>query len=141
MYAVFKCSTTADESLVMFYIFLFMTAAVVLKNMVAFQSFGALAAVASTITSMSLASPLVSESAAAHSIQKRQNDFFVVHPIEDGGVQPRLNIRDLAGKSENKELWALYILAIKRLQAVDQKEKLSYYQVAGKCSRINVRSS
>jgi tyrosinase len=109
--------------------------------MVGFHSFSALAAVASTITSMSLASPLTSESPATNSIQKRQNDFFVVHPIEDGGVQPRLNIRDLAGKSENKELWALYILAIKRLQAVDQKEKLSYYQVAGGCSRGNERSS
>ncbi|CAI6340671.1 unnamed protein product [Periconia digitata] len=99
--------------------------------MVGIHSFGALAAVASTFTSVSLASPLTSESAAANGIVKRQNGFFVVHPIEDGGVQPRLNIRDLAGKSENKELWALYILAIKRLQAVDQKEKLSYYQVAG----------
>lgn len=141
MYVVIKCSITAVESLVPFYTFLFMTTAVVLNNMVGFQSFGALAAVASTIASVSLASPLASESAAANSNQKRQDDVFVVHPVEDGGVQPRLNIRDLAGKSENKELWALYILAIKRLQAVDQKEKLSYYQVAGRCSIITDSSS
>lgn len=141
MYAMVKCSTTAVESFVSFYNSLFMTTAVVLNNMVGFQSFGALAAVVSTITFVSLASPLASGSAAAKNIQKRQDDVFVVHPIEDGGVQPRLNIRDLAGKTENKELWALYILAIKRLQAVDQKEKLSYYQVAGRFARINGSSS
>lgn len=96
--------------------------------MVGFCSFSALAAATSVLPLAIFASPLQSE---VRNLQSRQNDYFVVHGIEDGGIQPRLNIRDLAGKSENKELWTLYLLAIQRLQAVDQKEKLSYYQVAG----------
>lgn len=96
--------------------------------MVGVRSLGALVAASSTCMSTSYASPLQSKTAG---IEIRQEQLFVVHGIE-GDIQPRLNVRDLEKKAENKELWTLYILAVQRLQAVDQKEKTSFYQVAGK---------
>jgi tyrosinase len=95
--------------------------------MVGVPSLGALVATSSIFLRTSYASPVQSDAA---SIETRQEDFFVVHGIE-GDVQPRLNVRDLERKAENKDLWTLYILAVQRLQAIDQKEKTSFYQIAG----------
>ncbi|KAI9767433.1 MAG: hypothetical protein M1840_005662 [Geoglossum simile] len=46
----------------------------------------------------------------------------------NGSVPLRLEIREL---QRNPDLWNLYILGLERLQSVDQKELLSYYQLSG----------
>jgi tyrosinase len=48
--------------------------------------------------------------------------------VQGTGVQPRREIRDL---EKDAELWNMYMLALSRFQAMDQREKISYYQVAG----------
>jgi tyrosinase len=96
--------------------------------MVGLCPLGILAAASSLLPLASFASPLL---AGKNALETRQDDFFVVHGIEEGGIQPRLNVRDLASKPEYKEIWTLYLLALQRLQAMDQTDKLSFYQVAG----------
>jgi len=58
---------------------------------------------------------------------------FTVTGVQDGsgqgGPKPlRLEIREL---QRNPDLWNLYILGLDRLQSVDQRELLSYYQLSG----------
>lgn len=98
--------------------------------MVGVHSFSTLAAASLLFPIASFASPLLPITPALH--PRQANDFFVVAPVSDGGVQPRLNIRDLERKPENQEMWTLFVLALQRLKAIDQKEKTSFYQVAGK---------
>ena len=95
--------------------------------MVKIRSFGALAA-ASTLLPLVSASPVGS---SLLRLAERQNDYFVITGVKEGGQQPRLNLRDLQSNPEHKDLWAIYILALQSLQAADQKDKLSWYQVAG----------
>ncbi|KAI7302472.1 Di-copper centre-containing protein [Hortaea werneckii] len=66
--------------------------------------------------------------AAASAIRKRQNGFVPVTGITQFGVQPRLEIREL---EKNADQWNIYLLGLARWQATDQRDKLSYYQVAG----------
>lgn len=48
---------------------------------------------------------------------------------ELNGTMPiRREIRDLA---QDEDMWTLYILALDRLQSMDQSDKLSYYSIAG----------
>lgn len=49
-------------------------------------------------------------------------------PNLPNSVQQRLSIQTL---QKNDQQWHLYVLALNRLQDVDQSQKLSYYQVAG----------
>jgi tyrosinase len=95
--------------------------------MVIIHSFLALGA-AIALPSLSVASPLKH---AGGSVVSRQNDVFVIEGVKEGGVQPRLNIRDLERKPENKEMWTLFLLALQRLQKTDQTTKASFYSIAG----------
>lgn len=46
-----------------------------------------------------------------------------------GGVQPRLEIRDL---EQTGEMWNLFVLAMVEFENTDQDDISSYYQIAGK---------
>ena len=81
----------------------------------------ALTAIAALFTP-SLAAPV-------ENLQIRQSDYFALTGPTVGGVQPRLEIRDVQA---NKEMFNLLLLATRRFQAMDQNEKLSYYQIGGK---------
>ncbi|KAF2749170.1 Di-copper centre-containing protein [Sporormia fimetaria CBS 119925] len=91
------------------------------------HSLSALAALAA-LSSVAVSSPVDTQ---RDSVVARQNDYFVIKGVTEGGVQPRLNIRDLSRKPENKEMWALFVLALQRLQEVKQSDKASYYSIAG----------
>jgi tyrosinase len=56
------------------------------------------------------------------------DSYLSVVGVQGTGVQPRLEIRDL---EKDTELWNMYLLALSRFQAMDQREKVSYYQIAG----------
>lgn len=71
--------------------------------------------------------------AAASAIRKRQDGFVSVTGITQFGVQPRLEIREL---EKNADQWNIYLLGLARWQATDQRDKLSYYQVAGASTRV-----
>ena len=58
--------------------------------------------------------------------------IIVVEPLPlraDGSIPYRLEIRNLKA---NKYKWDLYILALSMFQSVNQDDRLSYYQLAGK---------
>jgi hypothetical protein len=55
---------------------------------------------------------------------------FVITGTHTGGVQPRLEIRDLQA---NRPLqWNLYLLALEAMQAEKQTDIASYYEIAGR---------
>ncbi|KAH7396791.1 hypothetical protein DE146DRAFT_763956 [Phaeosphaeria sp. MPI-PUGE-AT-0046c] len=56
------------------------------------------------------------------------NSFFSVVGVQGCGVQPRLELRDL---EKDTELWNMFLMAMVRFQAMDQNQKISYYQIAG----------
>lgn len=74
--------------------------------------------------------------AAASAIRKRQSGSVPVTGITQFGVQPRLEIREL---EKNADQWNIYLLGLARWQATDQRDKLSYYQVAGASKRVLYR--
>jgi tyrosinase len=55
-------------------------------------------------------------------------DFFSVVGVQGSGIHPRLELREL---EKDAEMWNLFLMAFARFQAVDQKRKLSYFQMAG----------
>lgn len=65
---------------------------------------------------------------APQSLHRRQGSFTPVTGIQEFGVQPRLEIRQLEA---NTDQWNLYLLGLARFQAVNQTDKLSWYQIAG----------
>ena len=56
------------------------------------------------------------------------NSFFSVVGVQGCGVQPRLELRDL---EKDADLWNMFLMAMARFQAMDQNQKISYYQIAG----------
>ena len=68
--------------------------------------------------------------AAPDSLESRQTagSFYAITGVKVGGVQPRLEIREL---QKLPEQWNLYILALTRFMAMDQKQRESFYQVSG----------
>lgn len=50
----------------------------------------------------------------------------------NGSIPYRLEIREL---QKDGDLWNLYLLGLERLQATEQSDKLSWYQIAGMSSR------
>jgi len=81
------------------------------------------------VTLIALAASFVPTlSAPAANVDARQNNFFPVTGPAVGGVQPRLEIRDVAA---NADYYNLYLLATIRFKAMNQDEKLSYFQIGG----------
>lgn len=58
----------------------------------------------------------------------RQNNFYAITGVQEGGTAPRLEIRQLENTGRQ---WNLFILALDRMQRARQSAKLSYYSVAG----------
>ena len=84
----------------------------------------AIAVLASLFSSVA-ASPINS----LEQLESRQTgSFYAITGVKIGGVQPRLEIRDL---QKQPEQWNLFILALQRFQAQGQSVRESFYQVAG----------
>ncbi|KAK4498075.1 hypothetical protein PRZ48_010731 [Zasmidium cellare] len=64
------------------------------------------------------------------SLRRRQNDngTFAVTGIQDAGVEPRLEIREL---ERDADAWNLYVLGMQRFQATEQSDRFSYYRLCG----------
>lgn len=78
------------------------------------------------ICCLAIANPLPDED---HGILARQNSFIAITGIRDNGVQPRLEIRQLAS---NAVQWNLYLIAMQEFQTRVQNNPRSYYQISGK---------
>lgn len=85
----------------------------------------ALAISGSCLLSAAAASPLGPKSKR----QQSAGESLAVTGINQGDVQPRLEIRDLA---KDEFQWNLFLLAMQRFQQMDQDERTSWYSVAGK---------
>lgn len=59
---------------------------------------------------------------------KSRAGTLAITGIQDGGLQPRLEIRSLAADSTQ---WNLFLLAMIAYQGTDQSELSSFYQIAG----------
>ncbi|KAA8567299.1 hypothetical protein MFRU_007g03280 [Monilinia fructicola] len=59
---------------------------------------------------------------------KARADTYAITGVQDGGIQPRLEIRSLAA---NPTQWNLFLLALIAYQGTDQSQLLSFYQIAG----------
>ena len=81
----------------------------------------------SLLVTNSYASPITN--IRKETLQKRQDAPFAVTGVQGSGVQPRLEIRDL---QQNADQWNIYLLGLQRMQAVDQSDYLSWFQIAGK---------
>ncbi|GAB7366278.1 hypothetical protein MBLNU230_g7835t1 [Neophaeotheca triangularis] len=68
------------------------------------------------------------EESSLHPRQNSGNETFAITGVQTFGIQPRLEIREL---QNNADQWNLYMLGLTRMMAVDQDDKLSYYQIAG----------
>lgn len=70
--------------------------------------------------------------AADHSSElkhRQTSGTFPITGITSSGVQPRLEIRQLA--SEQPDAFNVYILGLQRFQQTDQSDPLSWYGIAG----------
>lgn len=100
-----------------------------------FVRFVSTALIALQIVPVAVTSPLmkhqVEELLEDSLLQPRQNDgngTVAITGIQAFGIQPRLEIRQL---QRNADQWNLYMLGLTRMMAVDQDDRLSYYQIAG----------
>ncbi|OCL02739.1 Di-copper centre-containing protein [Glonium stellatum] len=59
---------------------------------------------------------------------RQAGSYFSITGVKVGGVQARLEIREL---EQQPEMWNLFLLGLDRYKAMDQNDKLSYFQIAG----------
>lgn len=69
-----------------------------------------------------------STSGGSCGVAKADDSYFSVVGVQGTGVHPRQELREL---QKDRELWNMFLQAFSRFQAMDQSEKVSYYQVAG----------
>ena len=81
-----------------------------------------------TILTALAASLVPALAAPLENLEARQGGFYPINGPSVGGVQPRLEIRDV---QTNAEMFNLFILATKRFQEMKQDDKLSYFQISG----------
>ena len=69
--------------------------------------------------------------------EKRQSAPLAVTGFQGSGIQPRLEIRDL---QQNEDQFNMYLLALQRMQQLDQDDFQSYFQLSGtySCSRCHL---
>ncbi|TID22241.1 Di-copper centre-containing protein [Venturia nashicola] len=72
---------------------------------------------------------LVTTSVASTSPQRRQTAPVAVTGFAGESIQPRLEIREL--QQQQPDQWNVYILALIRMQQVDQSDVLSWFSIAG----------
>lgn len=63
------------------------------------------------------------------SVAKADDSYFSVVGVQGTGVHPRQELREL---EKDTALWNIFLQAFARFQAMDQSEKVSYYQIAGR---------
>jgi tyrosinase len=91
--------------------------------------FSQLAWATATLSLLGTAHAASSTSGGASCAAPNADDsYFSVVGVQGTGVHPRQELRDL---EKDTETWNMYLLALARFQAMDQNEKISYYQVAG----------
>ncbi|KAF2402444.1 Di-copper centre-containing protein [Trichodelitschia bisporula] len=78
-------------------------------------------------TLLSASAFFLTTTSAAPSVVRRQNGPIAVTGI-GGGVQPRLELRDL---QQDADQWNIYLLAMARMQAMSQDNPLSWFQISG----------
>lgn len=61
-------------------------------------------------------------------LARRQTSYLPITGIQEFGVQPRLEIRQL---QQNADQWNLFLLGLSRFQNTNQSQMNSYYQIAG----------
>ena len=61
-------------------------------------------------------------------------DYWSIVGVQGTGIHPRLEIRDL---EKQPEMWNLFIQAMEKFQSMDQKEKKSWFQIAGMWPKPN----
>ena len=61
-------------------------------------------------------------------VVKADDSYFSVVGVQGTGIHPRQELREL---EKDTELWNMFLQAFARFQAMDQADKVSYYQVAG----------
>lgn len=61
-------------------------------------------------------------------LARRQQPNVAITGLTSGGVQPRLEIRQL---QQNEAQWNVFLLGLARFQATNQTNLTSYYQIAG----------
>lgn len=67
--------------------------------------------------------------ASCPAVQKTdESSYFSVVGVQGTGVHPRQELREL---EKDTEMWNLFLQAFARFQAMDQTDKVSYFQVAG----------
>lgn len=64
-----------------------------------------------------------------HYLKERQNSFTPVTGVTSGGIQPRLEVRQLYNTQPAQ--WNLFLLAMQRFKSQPQNDQLSFYQIAG----------
>ncbi|KAF2462108.1 hypothetical protein BDY21DRAFT_389512 [Lineolata rhizophorae] len=70
------------------------------------------------------------ESHGAFTSPNNETDgFYAIRGVQGSGVQSRYEIRTL--QRDHPEMWNLFLLGLQRFMAVDQDDKLSYFQIAG----------
>jgi tyrosinase len=92
-----------------------------------FSNFAGATATLSLLVTVQAA--LNSSSGASCGAPNVDDSYFSVVGVQGTGVHPRQEIRDL---EKDTETWNLYIQALARFQAMDEKGKTSYYQISGK---------
>ena len=86
----------------------------------------------STLASIFASALLVADTfASPHGVgrkEKRQTAPLAVTGFQGSGIQPRLEIRQLQG---NGDQFNMYILALQRMQQMDQDDFQSYFALSG----------
>ena len=92
-----------------------------------------------TLTSLLASAQAASNSTDGPScgVPKADDSYFSVVGVQGTGVHPRKELRELA---KDTELWNIFLQAFSRFQAMDQNEKVSFYQIAGQSSIIYKQS-
>lgn len=96
----------------------------------------AAAAIAPLLVSTSNGKPLQSENSKLLLARQGPGSYHAITG-PTGGVQPRMEIRDLEATGD---MWNIFVLALTEFEAADQHDIASYYQIAGMYAEHTVYS-
>ena len=97
-----------------------------------FHSFAGCVTIFSLLTAAQAASNSTnstnSTAGSSCKVAKAEDDYFSVVGVQGTGIHPRQELREL---EKDTDLYNIFLQAFARFQAMDENEKISYYQVAG----------
>jgi hypothetical protein len=93
------------------------------------SAFASLAALAALFIQLTIANRMPHVVDNLGLVNARADPWFATTGVTDGGIQTRLEIREL--QTQQPDLFNLYLLGLARFQRMPQDDRLSYYQVAG----------